>query len=282
MADENVETLFKIAWMTSRWPPFVGMVEQWIYGKIPWGPWDASSIQSRWPDKRCLKRLIRTGIVPLYIQEGGLRTYQKRKGKMFGWDVTWPTYVRSKGRAYFDFVMLFPNGNLTQSIPMLDQTRKDFREALKQQKQHAVTISFWHGGKHSDLTEYSVLKPSTEFLEGGAEATFKLWLPFKSGKVITPGRGQQKKLDLRDFLREDRNLKTAMPLLSLWPFAVVRVEALDYNPVRLDEFVFRLARNADLKEIWTEKHLSRELGHVLGVELGLQFPMDMPFPEPPA
>lgn len=98
-----------------KFPALMRMVEDYCLGKIPWGPWDARSVH-RWAaegqkERETLKKIVRAGIIPLQMYGGGVQTYQTRDLKFEdGWKPILPEWAKSKGRAYFDFVVLFPGG----------------------------------------------------------------------------------------------------------------------------------------------------------------------------
>lgn len=238
---------------------FFGLVEYWLRGDIQWGPWDAESVQNRWPDRTYMRRFCRSAIIPFRIERGGMQTYQKTYFRASGWDIKLPTYVQSKGRAYFEFLVLFPHGYETDPIPVRDKSRKKFLENLVRQKEYAVTISYWHLGKYHRRTDYSPLRPTMDPLEAGAESKLKILLPFKSDEILQSGKGAGR-LPLGDFVPEYQDFT---PLLATNPCAIIRVEALDYSPHRLDEFVFRMMREANVVDIWVEDDLARSLGKLL-------------------
>lgn len=264
------ERALRLAWASAtKHTQLLGLVEQYIYGRISWGPWDAGSLRDRWPQKRYLKRLIRGGVIPLEISEGGLQTYRK-KGRRRGWlDVLLPLYAQSKGRAYFVFAMPYP-------VAPVSGSKAAFLTRLLEQEEYAVTVSYYRRGGAYSRTRYSWKEGNDGYLEAGALSRFDLLLPFMRDRVLKDGRLRRRKRVLgssdnetdRTVRLEDCMLENpvkAVPLLVDKPFVMVRVEALDYTPAKLDEFVYQTARVADFEDMFLEDEMSRAIGALYDV-----------------
>ncbi|KAF2275392.1 uncharacterized protein EI97DRAFT_459302 [Westerdykella ornata] len=258
------ETALRPVWASATThAQLLGLVEQYVYRRISWGPWDAGSLRDRWPEKRFLKRLMRGGVIPIEISEGGLQTYLKRGRSDTWWDVLLPTYAQSKGRGFFVFVMPYP-------VAPFHAFKKAFLTNLLAQDEYAVTVSYHRSGGWYSHSRYSPMKASDEYLEAGALSRFGLLLPFMQDRVLKEGRlvrkdrvigrhgGIDRAVTLEDFMSEEPG--EAVPLLVSRPFVVVRVEALDHTPVRLDEFVYQEARDAGFIDVFMEDELSRAVG----------------------
>jgi hypothetical protein len=267
--EDECETGFRVAWQqVAHHPALMGLVEQYIYGTIPWGPWDASFIQNNWSKKGYLKRLIRGGVIPIDIREGGVQIYQKSKLKWNGWKVEPPVYVQSKSRAYFEFVIVLPLGQPENPLLPLDEARRSFIDNLLSQDKYAVTVSVYGArGIHQRTYDTPQLPPSSAPLEVGGDSWFKFLLPFTKDRVLrrvafnlfkkTWTQREARQVGVLQLAQMIDYPDITVPLLARRPYAVVRVEALDYTPVRLDEFVFRMARRAGFTDVWIEDEMSR-------------------------
>jgi hypothetical protein len=263
----------KCAWkLNTKFAALMGLVERYLYKKEPWGPWDAWRIREHWPDKHTLKRLTRGGVIPLEIAEGGLRTYQKRRFRIGSKGLEWPLYVQSEGRAYFYFIVLYPHGQASNPIEELNAARTRFMRNLITQETYPVTASyFMDSDTYTHTRTTKNLRHSEDFLEAGAESWCKWFLPFKRDRVLRDGQFQRRTkrtgairhleaiVALDDFIDSP---KKTIPLLAMRPFCVVRMEALDYTPVRLDNIVYQLARQANFTDLWPEDEASRAVGEL--------------------
>ncbi|KAF2788785.1 hypothetical protein K505DRAFT_341804 [Melanomma pulvis-pyrius CBS 109.77] len=270
------------AWETNNWRVLFGLSELWATGQLPWGPWDASSLQA-WPDDFSLKRLCRAGIVPLYIQDGAFGTRLFPGRERWTWDgegLRARLHIQSKRRAYFDFVMPWrPQSG--RNYP-----RAEFLKALEYGAEgagYAVTVwvSERNGGGLGSLQLPPVPVPWP--VEYGATSKFKLLLPLKRDRVIREATlGVDMHLD--NYMR-DRNC----PLLAHSQVVVVRIEAMFLTEVRLDQFVARIAFATGLCDKFSEtsiKALTREwlaendLGHLPGIQQYLWAPNEREPAEP--
>ncbi|KAF2657750.1 hypothetical protein K491DRAFT_776967 [Lophiostoma macrostomum CBS 122681] len=260
--EETKEAAYRRSWKSDRWPSIIGLVEAYFMGKISWAPWNGDSIRERWADKRPMKRFWRAGIIPLHIQPGGCGTYKKTDWKWWKWSFEFPKWMQSKQRAHFVFIIPHYDGlRKKTSHPEHDAARQDFLYYLLAQYEYPVSVSYWNGmheplGQASSETQSG---PADYPLECGAQSRFKYLLPFKRDRVLAKGLGEE--IPQLDHYILDSY--TQLPLVSRQAHAVVRVEALDYTPQRLDLWVYDCARTAGLADIWAEDELSRQLGGIL-------------------
>lgn len=135
-------------------------------------------------------------------------------------------------------------------------------------------------------TKTTAMKASERDLEVGAESWCKWFLPFKKDGVLRSGTFQRRRkfgrleadrvVTLDEFIKEQ---KTTVPWLSRNPYCVVRVEALDEEPARLDRWVYEEARKAKFQDIWTEDEASRAVGE-LYVRHGIDYQANPNFTDP--
>jgi hypothetical protein len=259
---------FRLAWSyNTRYAALIGLVERYLYGEEPGGPWDAWRIREHWPDKNVLKRLTRGGVIPLEIYSGGLRTYQKKRLSFYPDETRLPVYAQSKGRAYFYFVVIYPLGQHMSPQKGLNTARIKFMQNLFSQDRYPVTASYFNNVDDYTHTRTTArLRHSEDFLEAGATSRCKYFLPFKRDRVLKSGQFERRKKEtgiyqhlegvvtLEDFIDDP---KTSLPLLGKRAFCIVRIESLDFSPVRLDEYVYELARDANFMDLWPEDEASR-------------------------
>ncbi|KAH7119605.1 hypothetical protein B0J11DRAFT_64438 [Dendryphion nanum] len=133
---QSVETEDEIAywrrvWQTPTWSGFWALSERYIFGSaVPWGPWDVTSIKDLWEDQESLHDLLRWGILPMAIRPGGLMSYKVKEFRMGPRGLEWPEYIHSKGRAYIQFIVPYPNGHGTDINPDYDTFRWKFMQCL--------------------------------------------------------------------------------------------------------------------------------------------------------
>ncbi|KAF2742771.1 hypothetical protein M011DRAFT_481393 [Sporormia fimetaria CBS 119925] len=265
---------FRLAWCKVRsYRALAGLVEQWIYGRIPWGPWDASYIQHHWPDKRFMKRLIRCGIIPLDIREGGTVTYQEEEEATRGWRAAFPVIVKSRSRPYFEFLVIHPDA--MRGMPRLNKARMRFLKDLSTQERFPITmVRFPDSALKEGTLEDCSLRTPTECLAVGKRSRLPFLLPFKSDFVRKAGGtlkdSETVPLHLKDHVQSPLN---DMPLVACRDHTVIRVESLRGETERLDEFVYQIAFEAGLEDVWTEDEMIRAVAALCehyGIELGSQ------------
>jgi len=246
-AEESNKTDFQLTWRNvNTFLAFIGIAEQYTYGKVPWGPYDASSLQE-YPKKGRMKRLLRAGIIPLQISMGGIRTYKKG-------DV----WVQSKGRAHFDFVVPWPAGYSANPIPEYDRARSSFVERLQDQTKYPTTVTWFENADATPVQSDAVEQPEIpKYLEVGATSWTAWLLPLKRDKVLKGSYSRS--TTLKSYMA---NPGLDLPVLANVPHAMVHIEASDHEPHRLDKFVHELATQAQLMDLWPEDELSKTLAVV--------------------
>jgi hypothetical protein len=237
-------------WRTSSWPTFFGLCDLYILGQLPVGPWKKEVDKSlkAWPEKRYLRRLVHMGIVPLYIQDGGIETRQEQTLKLSHDSprITLPKYVQSKRRACFEFLIPMARGYSEPEYRWNDRRTHPFkrfvRTLLENHHNYLVTVS----SVVPDVVFDSSHPPEyrTRQLEVGASSWVKLLLPFKEDRILQPAKGQVAQ-DISEFLKEG-----VCPLLETQKCPVVRIEVLDYRKRRLDEWIYGVAQQSGLGDVW--------------------------------
>ncbi|KAF2029808.1 hypothetical protein EK21DRAFT_66837 [Setomelanomma holmii] len=250
-------------WQTNDWATLFGLIglsndHRWSH--IPL--WLYHSIQHRWhqPSRPWLKRLLAMGVIPLYIQDGGIpqhrvniNTFGRRR--RFPW-FTYPLYQQGKKRAYFEFVVPYPretremmnflNGIISNRIAdgMAD-------EPVVRDNSYGVTVRF--SPPERGPIYYSIDNPPCRAdrpIEVGAKSGMEPLLPFKADRVLKGGFGERCNA-LAQFMRDFDSSK--IPLLRhADDTIVVRVEAKHYGVCELDQFVFGVAQDVGLPVLWPE------------------------------
>ncbi|KAF1936987.1 hypothetical protein EJ02DRAFT_427016 [Clathrospora elynae] len=91
----------------------------------------ANYIRERWGknNRFALERLLKKGVIPLYIQDGSVLTEHMRPWGLSSkfLYVQLPVFQQSKKRAYFEFLIPCPGGNNNLG---LDHNRIDFINGL--------------------------------------------------------------------------------------------------------------------------------------------------------
>ncbi|PVI00828.1 hypothetical protein DM02DRAFT_655073 [Periconia macrospinosa] len=227
---------FERVWHSPRWIVLAGLCELFIHKVLPFGFWgDAQgrSLQD-WPNKEYLRKLLRMGIIPLYIQDGGLDTKQDQG-----------EYVQSKKRACFAFLVPMGYGYTTPDT--VEPERRPFVEfirRLRDNRGYRVAISMEnHAGENCSSPAPDPSQP----LEVGARHWFELLLPFLPDSVLQRARGT--KAD-----RLDQLATRTYPGLIDYPnrqSPIVRVEGSLYKQQQaLDFWVYTIAQEVGLEEIW--------------------------------
>lgn len=117
--------------------------------------------------------------------------------------------------------------------------------ALRHQKEHTVTIQTANRESRADTTFYTKPWPTHDPYEVGATSRWPWLLPFKSDRWLREGKAREP-LQLHDLFDSQ-----CVGLMEENPIAMIRIEAQDYSPVRLDEFVHQLAVKAGMVEMWS-------------------------------
>lgn len=127
---ETQEEQYQKLWATRSWWILSLLCDQWFRGLIPgdgmWTAENAASLRAK-RDKSALRALVRMGIYPLFIQDGGgPTTTLEREGHVSPWGwITWPRWKQSKTRAVFEFVV--PRGRgwmIEDEAPMSEEERE--------------------------------------------------------------------------------------------------------------------------------------------------------------
>ncbi|CAO2647680.1 Nn.00g086020.m01.CDS01 [Neocucurbitaria sp. VM-36] len=254
--DDMTEEDWQRPWETKEWMALFGLIamandNDWQY--TPFRDQYNKSIRERWvkPNKYGLKRLLHRGIIPLFVQDGGVAT---RQLKWWTWSnkfpyVKLPLFRQSKNRAYFEFLVPYPHkGNKKRFLQNLVFNRQGY----------GITLRFSEpppGGK----ILYSESNPpcqdkNEEHSSVGAESALEFLLPFKKDKVFEKAHGERAR-QLRWFIRGLDSQK--IPLLHHTPSVLVRVESRDWSSIEMDEIVWTIAQEA-IPEIPWPGDLTRE------------------------
>ncbi|KAF2732493.1 hypothetical protein EJ04DRAFT_608176 [Polyplosphaeria fusca] len=234
-------------WNEPDWPNLFGLIELYLGGKIRVGPWKLRDLVERWEDKYYLGRLCRLAIMPCYVQDGGLSTWKER-------DLSWtglrlPSYVQSKRRAYLDCIIPHPH----------EEPRNVLIDLLAEQRDYVATICIRdhrnnrHFRKTKDQAGDRKLKLTGVPLAIGSRSVFPFLLPFKQDTILDEG--------VDDTFRTWKEYKKAEGLSENgWRLfeqaeqvAFVHIEARDFSQGhRLDEWLFKLAKEANIRDMWFE------------------------------
>lgn len=211
----------------------------------PFHTYHTHSIHIRWenPHRIALQRLLEKGIIPLFIQDGGISTsltkplLPSRKFPYFHL----PHWQQAKRRAYFDFLVPHP----------AEKSRARFLKLVCGNK-HRYGVSVWDA--HEDTTyeiEYAEQNPPYEGdaypLSVGVEAVLEPLLPFMKDRVVST-RGVGELGPLGTYFKGGTS--RGVPLLYHAPTLVVRVESCHWGRLELDQFVNGCAEKARLRCLW--------------------------------
>lgn len=254
-------------WWTESWPVLFGLYDLCILGVLPFSAWKEKTRRSirAWYEKRYLRRLTLMGILPLYIQDGGLDT--RKKGELESDHPSkFPQYVQSKKRAYFEFLVPKARGFTIGSSKFAGQDmayRVFVRRLFENRHGYRVCVS---GELDGWETVCSDPPPDPDQpLEVGAESSVELMLPFKRDQVIQPGKGKDGQ-ELTEFYEPD-----SCPLLETVRCPLVRIEAPHHERIRLDEWVYGVAQEVGLERVWKEGLLHSHVSTWIK-ECGLELP----------
>ncbi|CAI6331709.1 unnamed protein product [Periconia digitata] len=234
---EGDRAWFNWVWDSPRWIVVAGLCELFLLKAVPFGFWGAAEGRSlqEWPNKNHLRRLLRMGIIPLHIQEGGLET----RNEEGGW------YVQSKKQACFSFMV--PDETEARNEHQLDRILlyNDLVKAIRRNgRGYRVCVSkrLRNGSSPRPLEPP---RDGDEHLEVGASSWTELSLPFQKDTVLQEAKGSQ---DVFEDLTKEQ-----VPRLLLgnaYYRVIVRGEAPGYEKARLDQWVCELADDAGVEEIW--------------------------------
>lgn len=274
----TLRRFWKHFWQTNSWPRFWNLVEHHILGSatIPWGPWNAGTIAAHCGDKQVLTDLVRCGIIPLSIRPGGTVAYQVRKANFDLWNWQWPEYVHSNGRAYFDFVVPFPEGYVRNNPrDRENQVFRRFMTGLQNLErggfQGLVNISKYNcvrtGNGYvahnvpgftnvSHFTSYHGPPIRQILLERGTRALLPVLHYFRRARDLVPGVGTGL-LGLDHFMT---NPMLSAPLLYYNPHAIVHIERWSGPEQPLEGIVHGLTLAAGAQYLYDVQVLATSLG----------------------
>jgi hypothetical protein len=250
-------------WLTNDWATLFGLIRlsndnEWRHTPF----WYYKDIQLQWhhPDRPWLKRLLALGIIPLFIQDGGIDTYhthysQFSRTKTFPYFTT-PRWQQGKRRAFFDFLIPHPGGSVKMH-QFVDSVINNRSEAdigdnpVVRDNSYAVTIRDSPPDRGGSIlySEQNHPAPEDRPFEVGAKSVLKLFLPFMSDEDLKKEYGVWANC-LSYYMRSFR--PESVPLLRHAPIKIVRVESYHYGACELDAFVFGLAQEAGLEVEWPE------------------------------
>ncbi|KAF2679712.1 hypothetical protein K458DRAFT_393559 [Lentithecium fluviatile CBS 122367] len=242
-------------WLTPSWFTFFGLCDLYILGVLPKGPWKAKPDKSlkSWPEKRYLRRLIHMGIVPLYIQDGGLDTRREKAPELAdeGIGIKLPKYVQSKRRAYFEFLVPQARGYSKPEYQWENPRTTPFKQFIHAllTNRHSYIVNVSASGTDFAIDSSHPANTRTSPLEVGATSCMEALIPFKSDRILQPAKGQAKQT-IDEFMEPG-----FAPLLETKGCPVVRVEVPDYRKRKLDEWVYGMAQQCGLGMVWTEDSL---------------------------
>jgi hypothetical protein len=250
-------------WLTNDWATLYGLIRLSNDNQWPHSPLCLNKdIQHHWyhPDRPWLKRLLALGTVPLFIQDGGMDTHYTNytgfgRKKEFPYFTT-PKWQQGKRRAFFEFLVPYPNGSakMRQFLDSIINNRAEEEidgNQVVRDNSYAVTVRESPPDRGGKILYSKENRPAPEErpLEVGAQSALKPLLPFMSDEVLRKGYGVRINC-LSTYMRGFHPEK--VPLLRHAPARLVRVEAYHYGACELDGFVFGLAQKVGLGVQWPE------------------------------
>ena len=226
----------------------------------------SKNVQQIWndPHRPWLRRLLSMGIMPLYIQDGGLDLHYVNFSR-FEWKkqfpyFTLPRYQQAKQRAYIEFVV--PYRSIDARTEEFIQTIIDsgMEDELYRSNNFTVMVRCsppTRGGRLFYSEENPPLAEDRPLIIG-AQSQIKWLLPFLPDEVLRAGCPDE-------IVQE--GIKDVGPSLALYvkgPNAskvtllegtksmLVRVEAKHYGICELDAYLYGVAQDVGLTEQWSE------------------------------
>ncbi|EDU49640.1 hypothetical protein PtrSN002B_008559 [Pyrenophora tritici-repentis] len=254
------DDMVNIPWETKDWNTLYGLLGMAFEDETMYTPIRREyirSIQKRFKQRPQLRMLLEKGIVPLFIQDGGVSTIQTR---YWSWNTEFP-YVKlayfeqAKRRACFEFILPHPRRkNAVQFEKNLSESKWDYgvqrRECLQDQRRDSI-------GSESNLAAPYPGVP----LSVGAESALEPLLPIMPDKPLNTERSEIVN-GLRWYMKNGDS--EGIPLLYFTELCIIRVEAGHWGPAELDSFVLGCAEEADMQYRWradeVRKQAIRELG----------------------
>jgi hypothetical protein len=241
---------FGWVWETPRWLVIAGLCELYMLGAVPhafWGDGAGRSLQE-WEDKRYLRALLRMGIIPLRIQDGGLDTRTKTEEEKMGYR------VQGNKRACFHFMV--PMGSIWHRVHQIhratctdeERRRMPFANFILRLRTNDEGIQVVISGRPTPSPmDYSRGYPDhVAPLEAGASSPTEYVLPFKRDRILMEGKGKR-----HDTLVQFSGSGQPIPrLLEGGGYPIVRVEVPNNDRLRLDEWVYEMALDGGLREMW--------------------------------
>ncbi|KAF1829162.1 hypothetical protein BDW02DRAFT_510641 [Decorospora gaudefroyi] len=204
------------------------------------------SIQERWnePKRFALQNLVERGIIPLYIQDGGVSTEEIAS---WGWSTTFP-YIKlpisrqAKKRAYFDFVVPHPQRKeALDFVRLLTRKGHEFGFSVTRIDPFTSTV---RGGFGKSNPPY---KGKRFPFSVGAESRLEILLPFLPDKLLVQAHEER----IHQLQYYFKGLDTRhIPLLHHSLTSIIRVEAGNWGYVELDVFVYGCAQDAGMQNEW--------------------------------
>ncbi|EFQ96084.1 hypothetical protein P3342_012393 [Pyrenophora teres f. teres] len=198
------------------------------------------SIQQRFKERPQLRMLLEKGIVPLFIQDGGVSTMQTR---FWSWSTEFPFiklayFEQAKRRACFEFLLPHPKRKRAVRFhKLLGQNNWGYGIQLRACNQvlHKELIGRW---------SYPAAPYPDVPLSVGAESALEPMLPLLPDKPLDAGR-----LNTVDGLQWylKNNESASIPLLHYTDVCIFRVEAGHWGPAELDSFVLACAEKAGMQ-----------------------------------
>jgi len=198
--------------------------------------------------------LLEKGIIPLFIQDGGISTEETTRS----WSTTFPfiklsSFEQAKRRACFEF--LVPHPRRKHALRFHDILGKNIwnygvQVRMSSQTEGSGAIGSWEQPYESESFTLSV----------GAESVLQSILPLLPDKPLKTTRS--KTVDGLGWYLKDGDAGN-IPLLHHTLLCIVRIEAVHWGPAELDSFVLGCAEKAGMKYDWPADVAQREAAREL-------------------
>lgn len=211
-------------------------------------------IQEHWnlPHRPWLRRLLGMGIIPLYIQDGGM-------------DFELPRYQQAKQRAYIEFVV--PYRSIDARMEEFIQRVIDSRVEDKKFRDHnfAVLLRYsppTRGGRLFYSEANPPLSENRPFTVS-AQSVVKWLLPFLPDKVLRKGlpdaivRQGNKHIGPSLALYVKGPNASKVTILERLQSILIRVEAQHYGICEIDAYLYGIAQEVGLTVQWPEDNCQR-------------------------
>ena len=259
-----VEQNWDLPWLTKDWTTLYGLIAMVYEDESMYTPLRRKyirSIQQRWnsPKRSQLRMLLEKGIVPLFIQDGGMSTEQI---SYWSWNTTFPfiklsSFRQAKRRACFEFLLPHPERkHARQFLEILGHNKWRYGVQVR-------TCNQVHGREIVRTWE----EPAAPYeiarfpLSVGAEAVMESILPILPDKSLDTARSDI--VDGLEWYLKDMDTEN-IPLMHYTDVCIFRVEAGHWGPAELDSFVLGCAEKSGIQYRWpvdvTRRKAIRELG----------------------